>query len=73
MLFKRYGEVEEVVIVRHTNGPQRGLPKGFAFVTMASQQVWSIDIRLSSHSLTQRRRRGSQPPAPDRLRLTACV
>lgn len=53
LLCKRYGEVEDVQLVRHTVGPHRGLPKGFAFVTMARPEVSAEMRSLLATGLSQ--------------------
>lgn len=36
--FSKYGKVKDVNIAFFQSGPRRGLPQGFAFVTMGSRE-----------------------------------
>lgn len=55
-LFQRYGTVNEVVYMWHKVGPNRGKPKGFSFVVMATVEEAKAAIHGLNESIVKGRR-----------------
>jgi RNA recognition motif-containing protein len=55
-LFQKYGTVEEVRYIWHKNGPLKGRPKGFAFVSMSSIEEANVAASNIHHSMIRGKR-----------------
>lgn len=55
-LFQKYGTVEELHYIWHKTGPLRGRPKGFAFVSMSSNEEANLATSKIHHTTIRGKR-----------------